>query len=145
MEKKTIFLELPSKMIARIDEQNTVGDRSVFISELIDKQLQTPVSEMDVSTEIPTTMQTGQPILDEVEKLTWKDGSERWVSVTKIPRYNQEGEIIGTMGVSRNVTKRIKGTKETEKYKKVAIGQNLRMIELRDKVKDLITEMEKEQ
>ena len=60
MEKKTIFLELPSKMIARIDEQNTVGDRSVFISELIDKQLQTPVSEMDVSTEIPTTMQTGE-------------------------------------------------------------------------------------
>jgi len=46
------------------------------------------------------------------------------------------------MGISRDVTKRIKGEKETEKYKKVAIGQNLRMIELRDKVKDLIEEME---
>ena len=90
-------------------------------------------------------IQTGRPILDEVEKLTGKDGSERWVSVTKIPRYNMEGQIIGTMGISRDVTKRIKGAKETEKYKKVAIGQNLRMIELRDKVKELIAEMEKEQ
>jgi len=75
-------------------------------------------------------IQTGRPILNEVEKLTGKDGYERWVSVTKIPRYNMEGQIIGTMGISRDVTKRIKGTKETEKYKKVAIGQNLRMIEL---------------
>jgi len=61
-----------------------------------------------------------------------------------MPRYDKEGKIIGTMGVSRDVTKRIKGTKETEKYKKVAIGQNLRMIELRVKVNDLISEMEKE-
>ncbi len=89
-------------------------------------------------------MKTGQPIIDEVEKLTGKDGSERWVSVTKIPRYSSEGKIIGTMGISRDVTKRVKETKETEKYKKVAIGQNLRIIELRDRVKDLITEMEKD-
>ena len=89
-------------------------------------------------------MKTGQPIIDQVEKLTSKDGSERWVSVTKIPRYNLEGKIIGTMGISRDVTKRIRETKETEKYKKVAIGQNLRMIELRDRAKELITEMEKD-
>jgi PAS domain S-box-containing protein len=89
-------------------------------------------------------MKTGQPIIDEVEKLTGKDGSERWVSVTKIPRYSSEGKIIGTMGISRDVTKRVKETKETEKYKKVAIGQNLRIVELRDRVKELITEMEKD-
>jgi PAS domain S-box-containing protein len=89
-------------------------------------------------------MQTGQPIIADTEKLTTKDGAERWVSVTKIPRYNKEGKIIGTMGISRDITKQIKGNKETEKYKKVAIGQNLRMIELRDKVKELISEIEKE-
>jgi hypothetical protein len=48
------------------------------------------------------------------------------------------------MGISRDITKRMKEKKETEKYKKVAIGQNLRMIELRDKVKDLINELEKD-
>jgi PAS domain S-box-containing protein len=87
-------------------------------------------------------METGVPIIDHIEKLTTKDGDEKWLSVTKIPWYDDQGTIIGTMGISRDVTKRIKGEKETEKYKKVAIGQNLRMIELRDKVKDLIEEIE---
>ncbi len=89
-------------------------------------------------------LQTGIPIIAETEKLIGKDGSERWVSVTKIPRYSADGKIIGTMGISRDITKQIKGNKETDKYKKIAIGQNLRMIELRDKVKELISEMEKE-
>jgi len=89
-------------------------------------------------------MQTGKPIIDTIEKVTTTDGSEKWVSVTKIPRYDDNGEIIGSMGISRDVTKRVKEQKETEKYKKVAIGQNMRMIELRDKVKDLISEMEQE-
>jgi len=89
-------------------------------------------------------IQTGQPIIDKIEKITGSDGSERWVSVTKLPRFNNENKIIGTMGISRDITKRIKEKKETEKYKKVAIGQNLRMIELRDKVKELISEIEKD-
>ena len=89
-------------------------------------------------------MKTGQPILDDIEKITGTDGSERWVSVTKLPRFNKDHKIIGTMGISRDITKRIKEKKETEKYKKVAIGQNLRMIELRDKVKELINELEKD-
>jgi PAS domain S-box-containing protein len=88
-------------------------------------------------------MKTGQPILDEIEKITGSDGSERWVSVTKLPRFNEDNKIIGTMGISRDITKRIKEKKETEKYKKVAIGQNLRMIELRDKVKELMNGLEK--
>jgi PAS domain S-box-containing protein len=88
-------------------------------------------------------IKTGQPLIDKIEKITATDGLERWVSVTKLPRFNNEHKIIGTMGISRDITKRIKEKKETEKYKKVAIGQNLRMIELRDKVKELINEIEK--
>jgi PAS domain S-box-containing protein len=88
-------------------------------------------------------IRTGQPIIDKIEKITGTDGLERWVSVTKLPRFTNGNKIIGTMGISRDITKRIKEKKETEKYKKVAIGQNLRMIELRDKVKELINEMEK--
>jgi len=87
-------------------------------------------------------MMTKEPIIDHIEKLTTNDGGEKWLSVTKLPWYDDKGIIIGTMGISRDVTKRIKGEKETEKYKKVAIGQNLRMIELRDKVKDIIQEIE---
>jgi len=87
-------------------------------------------------------METGQPIINKIEHLTRDDGSDCWVSVTKVPRRNEHGEITGTMGISRDVTAERKELRETEKYKKVAVGQNLRLIELRDKVKDLIAELD---
>ena len=89
-------------------------------------------------------IQTGEPIIAGTEKVTKENGETKYVSVTKLPRYDSTGNIIGTMGISRDISKQVKEMKETEKYKKVAIGQNLRMIELRDKVKELISEMENE-
>jgi len=59
MEKKIIFLELPVETIEKIDDQKKTGTRSVFISDLLEKQL-TQVSERDASTEIPTSMQFGE-------------------------------------------------------------------------------------
>lgn len=49
-------------------------------------------------------MQSGKPIINKEEKITHSNGSERWVSVTKIPWYNAEGDIIGTMGITREIT-----------------------------------------
>ncbi|KAA0005988.1 MAG: PAS domain S-box protein, partial [Thermoplasmata archaeon] len=62
-------------------------------------------------------MRTGKFIINKIEKLTAPDGSERWVSVTKIPRFDAEGNIIGTMGISRDVTE---WKKLEELYKKEA-------------------------
>ncbi|RLF33318.1 MAG: hypothetical protein DRM98_02470 [Thermoplasmata archaeon] len=53
-------------------------------------------------------METGKPIVNSIEKMTDRDGVEHWVSVTKIPRYNQEGEIVGIIGINRDVTEVIK-------------------------------------
>jgi len=49
-------------------------------------------------------LETGKFIINKVEQLTNADGSIRWVSVTKIPRFDGEGNIIGTMGISRDIT-----------------------------------------
>jgi len=49
-------------------------------------------------------MQSGKPIINKEEKITHSNSSERWVSVTKIPWYNTEGNIIGTMGITREIT-----------------------------------------
>ncbi len=43
-------------------------------------------------------------VINKVEKLTDVDGSERWVSVTKVPRFDEEGNIIGTVGISHDIT-----------------------------------------
>lgn len=43
-------------------------------------------------------------VINKVEELTGIDGSERWVSVTKVPRFDDEGNIIGTVGISHDIT-----------------------------------------
>ena len=50
-------------------------------------------------------IKTGQPIMKE-EKLTRKDRSDAWFSAIKMPLWNQEGQIIGTFGISRDITLR---------------------------------------
>jgi diguanylate cyclase (GGDEF)-like protein/PAS domain S-box-containing protein len=49
---------------------------------------------------------TGQPIVCVEEKETWPDGRENWVSTTKMPIFDHDRQIIGTFGVSRDITER---------------------------------------
>jgi PAS domain S-box-containing protein len=51
-------------------------------------------------------IQTGEPLVNELEKETWPDLPETWVSTTKMPLQDEKGEIMGTFGVSRNMTER---------------------------------------
>ena len=49
-------------------------------------------------------MATGQPIIDLVEKEVKYDGKVTWVSTTKVPMWNEEGRLIGTCGISHDIT-----------------------------------------
>jgi len=40
------------------------------------------------------------------EKETWTDGRETWVLSTKVALRNHQGHVVGTMGVSHNITGR---------------------------------------
>jgi two-component system sensor histidine kinase/response regulator len=51
-------------------------------------------------------MATGQPIVGAEEKETWPDGHETWVSTTKVPWRDGSGQVIGTFGLSRDITAR---------------------------------------
>jgi diguanylate cyclase (GGDEF)-like protein/PAS domain S-box-containing protein len=51
-------------------------------------------------------MRTGQPKIGLEEKETWPDGHESWALTTKVPLKNRYGKIIGTMGISHNITDR---------------------------------------
>ena len=51
-------------------------------------------------------MESNRPLVSKIEKITHANGTEHWVSTTKIPRHNEKGEVIGTMGISRDITKR---------------------------------------
>ena len=51
-------------------------------------------------------IRTGKPIVDYEEKETWPDCEDTWVSTTKMPLRDAQGHIIGTFGVSRDITEK---------------------------------------
>lgn len=51
-------------------------------------------------------VRTGEPILNIEERETWEDRPDTWVSTSKLPLRDQEGNIIGTFGISSDITAR---------------------------------------
>jgi PAS domain S-box-containing protein len=51
-------------------------------------------------------MRTGQPLVNIEEKETWPDRPDTWVVTTKMPLRDPNGKVLGTFGVSRDITKR---------------------------------------
>ena len=49
-------------------------------------------------------LRTGEPIIAKEERVSRFDGSTAWVLTTKMPLRNETGEIIGTFGITRDIT-----------------------------------------
>ena len=52
-------------------------------------------------------IQTGKPMVAKIERETFHDREDAWVSTTKLPLLGPDGQIVGTFGVSRDVTAQV--------------------------------------
>lgn len=65
-------------------------------------------------------LETGKPLTDRIEYLKGGDGNYRWVSATKIAIRDENNEITGVVGISRDITERINYQKALKEAKEKA-------------------------
>ena len=61
-------------------------------------------------------IRTGQPVVGKEEKDTWADGHVAWVTTTKMPLRDAHGNILGTFGISRDVTEPKRAEEKLKRY-----------------------------
>jgi len=76
-------------------------------------------------------VRTGEAIVDRLEHVQWANGSECWSLVSKLPLRDNEGRIIGTLGIARDVTdaKRLEIALENSKQQLLEAAQLAGMAE----------------
>lgn len=80
-------------------------------------------------------IRTGEPIAGLVERETYSGRGDAWVSTTKMPLLDTHGQIIGTFGISRDVTAQIRAEHALAQQTEELSAQNEQLREL-DRLKD---------
>lgn len=60
-------------------------------------------------------MRSNKPLMDIEERVVWPDGHVTWVSTTKMPLRDTKDNVIGTFGISRDITERKQAEEELQK------------------------------
>jgi two-component system sensor histidine kinase/response regulator len=62
-------------------------------------------------------VKSGKPIVGKIEKAKRPDGGTTFVSTTKVPHYDETGRIIGTIGITHNITDKMIAEEELRAHK----------------------------
>ncbi len=117
------FKDLRSRFV-RCSAAQTERFQSLGIDDVIGKTDHDFFSEEhaeDALRDEQEIIRTGEALIGKVEKETWPDGRVSWVLTSKMPLRNESGGIIGTFGISKDIT----AMKESEEKLKVLHRQLL--------------------
>jgi len=117
-------------------EKELVGNRLNFL------KMFTPKSMMKILMNFAKTLADNEILPYEVEGAT-KKGEKKFAEISGSP-LKAKGKIIGVVAIFRDITKQKKAeeelrekNEELEKFKEMTIGRELKLIELKNKVKEL--------
>ncbi len=69
-------------------------------------------------------MRTGRAVVDKEEEQVWPDGRVKWLLTSKLPLRNADREIIGTFGLSLDITDRKRAERQLQEAKDAAEAAN---------------------
>lgn len=64
-------------------------------------------------------IRSGRPIINKIERVTRRGGTRGWMSTTKLPWRDADGKIIGTFGVTRDITAEQDASEKLEAERKL--------------------------
>ena len=51
-------------------------------------------------------LRSGRPLIAKEDREVWPDGTVTWASTTTVPLFDAKGQVVGTVGISRDITDR---------------------------------------
>jgi PAS domain S-box-containing protein len=104
-----IYYKDPSSKFTRINKAHTAFLGLKDSKEAVGKtdfDFFTPEHSKDAYKDEQEIVKTGIPVINKVEKIRRADGQFRWVSATKVPIKDQNSQVTGLVGISRDITER---------------------------------------
>jgi len=136
--ERVYFKDLMSRFVLVSEGWITAYAPGRTAAELVGKTDFDVFSEHHASSALADEQQiikTGEPIVGKVERETYQGRADAWVSTTKMPLRDSRGAIIGTFGISRDVTAQIKAEQILARHAQRLSSQNESLREL-DRLKD---------
>ena len=71
-------------------------------------------------------IKNGRAMVAKEEKETWPDGRQTWVSTTKVPLRDKKGRIVGTFGISRDISDRRRAEEQAREAQEALLEEQFR-------------------
>jgi PAS domain S-box-containing protein len=105
-DRQSRFIKLSRALAKRFglsDPEQAVGKT--------DFDFATPAKAREYFEDEQRIIRTGEPLINKIEEQVLPNGNISWASVTKVPMRDREGNIVGLVGINRDITQ-IKQTEE---------------------------------
>ncbi len=118
MPDKIYFKDRDGRLVRinrALREYHQVADDSELLGKT-DFDLFLPEHAEEAFADEQRVLATGLPMVGKVERENLPDGRITWASTTKVPLRDEKGNIIGTCGISRDVTEEHKKAEQLKEY-----------------------------